>query len=206
MFLFVTFVKYLSVFVLKNPAGISSEFWSIFLNIFAISISVITQTVFAILPGRNPISFYICSGEDPRLLQQNIEKKNVTLNGSILLTFIAYVFVFVSVKIFQRKIFATTFPQGNQENQTLANLGTIALALTTFLPMVFLYTVTNQMSIDKLGTYPYFLIIRFFNHGLALFWNSARILIFVSKSKTVRATILREISDRALGIREKLCG
>jgi len=145
------------------------------------------------------------AGEDPRFLHQSIEKKNVTLNGTILLTLIAYIVVFISVKIFQRKIFAKSLPQSNEENSTLANLGTIALALTTFLPMVFLYNVINQMPIERLGSYPHFFIIRFLNHGLALFWNSARILIFVFKSKTVRKTIIREISDRAIGIKEKIC-
>ena len=55
----------LFIFRLKNPAMFQDEFWNFFINNLVISLSFLSQTVFAYLPGRQPLIFYFCTGENP---------------------------------------------------------------------------------------------------------------------------------------------
>jgi hypothetical protein len=55
--------RYLYIFHLKNPARFQDAFWHFFVNIWVVSFGIISQFVFVILPGRQPISFYLCNAK-----------------------------------------------------------------------------------------------------------------------------------------------
>jgi hypothetical protein len=65
--------RYLYTFYLKNPGRFQDAFWQLFTNMWIVSCGIISQFVFVILPGRLPISFYLFSGQDPKLFGSNIE-------------------------------------------------------------------------------------------------------------------------------------
>jgi hypothetical protein len=58
-------VRYLFIFSVKNPATFQDEFWSFFINILVISFGFLSQVLFACLPGRQPLTFYFCTGDVP---------------------------------------------------------------------------------------------------------------------------------------------
>jgi hypothetical protein len=58
-------VRYLFIFSVKNPATFQDEFWSFFINILVISFGFLSQVLFACLPGRQPLTFYFCTGDIP---------------------------------------------------------------------------------------------------------------------------------------------
>ena len=66
---FITIVKYVYIFILKNPAGIHSEIWCLLINIFSAGFSFLAQSVYMILPGRQPTIVHICAGIDPNSIQ-----------------------------------------------------------------------------------------------------------------------------------------
>ncbi len=53
-------------------------FRSYFMNIWIISMSFLSQLVFNILPGRQPLEFHLCAGTDP-VLESNEIKVNIIL-------------------------------------------------------------------------------------------------------------------------------
>jgi hypothetical protein len=61
----VTISKYFYIFWLKNPAGFNDDFWSIFLNVWIKGFSFLSQTVWHYFVNQQPMSFYICTGQDP---------------------------------------------------------------------------------------------------------------------------------------------
>ena len=60
-----TLMRYVFIFWLKNPAAFNDEFWFIFINIWTLVFSFLTQFTRALVPGSQLLEYSICSGEDP---------------------------------------------------------------------------------------------------------------------------------------------
>jgi hypothetical protein len=103
MIIAITLVKFLSIFVLKNPLGIHCEFWCLFINLVSTLGPLLSEIVFIILPGKLPMSFYICRGTYSTSLDQHQPKRDFPLLGAIVLSFLFYIFVIVQVKVFKKK-------------------------------------------------------------------------------------------------------
>jgi hypothetical protein len=58
-------VRYLFIFSIRNPATFQDEFWNFFINIQVVSFGFLSQVIFACLPGRQPLTFYFCTGDIP---------------------------------------------------------------------------------------------------------------------------------------------
>jgi hypothetical protein len=201
---FLTSVKYLYIFVFKNPTGIHSQFWCFVINIITAIASVVTQIVYLIVPGKNPITFYICIGQVPGSVQDQPHKKNYPIILTLLFSIVWYLFVFTKIKIFKKKISpeivqgqtnSWALPPASQsvEKSTLANIGTIALIFTTTIPVSIVYVILNNVLSPKmLDIYPYYMILHFFHQGFGFIFNFFLLFIFISKS-FMRNAILREI-------------
>ena len=50
----------------KNPSILFCDFWYIFISIFNIFESLLSQGTYLMLPGKPTIIFYICIGTDPK--------------------------------------------------------------------------------------------------------------------------------------------
>ncbi len=61
----ITLVRYMFVFSIKNPATFQDKFWNFFINIVVVSFSFLSQVIFASLPGRQPLTYYFCTGDIP---------------------------------------------------------------------------------------------------------------------------------------------
>ena len=80
------------------------------------------------------------------------------------------------------------------EKQNLAGLMTIAVALGFYAPAAFvLLSINRLMTPDKLVMYPNYILVPFLHHGAIFLWNMYLITNYFSNSKTMRATVWREI-------------
>lgn len=61
----ITFLRYLFIFWLKNPAAFHDEFWTIFITLWSFSFSYILHLVRVFVPGNHLLELAVCSGEDP---------------------------------------------------------------------------------------------------------------------------------------------
>ncbi len=61
----ITLVRYMFIFSIKNPATFQDEFWNFFINILVVSFSFLSQAIFVSLPGRQPLTYYFCTGDIP---------------------------------------------------------------------------------------------------------------------------------------------
>ena len=189
-----------------------------FINIAVLQLTVLSQIVFAILPGKNPINYYFCNGTDPKLIATKSPKFNHLPFSSIIFSFFFYTFLCIKVKIFKNKENSAVHVQNNLSNgwtlppvqnpsngYTLVNIGSIGVFLTTYyIPLFIAYPFLNNMPFEKqLASYPYFLIIRFLHHGASLVWNLLVIIIFFSKSAVMRRALFRQVLDVWAKIKEK---
>jgi hypothetical protein len=58
-------LRYLFIFSIKNPGTFQDEFWNFFINIVVVSFSFLSQVIFAYLQGRQPLTYYFCTGQIP---------------------------------------------------------------------------------------------------------------------------------------------
>ena len=139
-----------------------------------------------------------------------IQVCNYALISVLFLSLIWYIFTCIRINMFKKKIVPMlsqtmpssqngwTLPPINQvvEKESLANLRTIALAITSSVPISFIYYTVNNMSPSILASFPYFRVLHVFHHGVGFYSNSFLLLIFLSKSKQMRTVIIRELSER----------
>ena len=98
----ISIVKYVYIFVKKNPSWQNDDFWCFFVNLNSAFLAGLSQVTFQFLPGRNPYIFYICSGQisDPN----KPVKVNFPLQCSFLITILIYSVVLVKIKLYNSKI------------------------------------------------------------------------------------------------------
>jgi len=58
-------VQYLLIFWIKNPAAVNDEFWSLFISMWIAGLAHVYNFVKFMVPHRQPLNFYICSGTVP---------------------------------------------------------------------------------------------------------------------------------------------
>jgi hypothetical protein len=215
MIIAITLVKFLSIFVLKNPLGIHCEFWCLFINLVSTFGPLLSEIVFIILPGKLPMSFYICRGTYPTSLDQHQPKRDFPLFGAIALSFLFYLFVIVRVKVFKKKTISpiseqdprncpATLPPLNptSDSHALASFDTIGQSLLTFFFISVFFVIINRIPPEKLAEFPNYLLVHFLHHGINLLWNIFAIIIFFSKSKTMRVAVFREFLDHTKRLKD----
>ncbi len=73
----VIIVSYICIFCCKNPTALQDDFWRLFINLWALGFSIISQLTYVISPGKNPVNYYLCLGEYPVKLQERSTKFNL---------------------------------------------------------------------------------------------------------------------------------
>ena len=61
----VAIARYFYIFRLKNPAAFNDDFWSWFFNLWIKSFALLSQASWHLLVERQPMSYYVCTGQDP---------------------------------------------------------------------------------------------------------------------------------------------
>ena len=208
MIISITLTKYLSIFVLKNPLAVKSEFWCFFINLVSTFGPLLSEIVFTILPGKPPMNFYVCKGTYSTSLDLLKPKKDYPLFAAIALSFLFYIFVLVRVKVFKKNIIEPSSVPVTPLNQVvvdchaMANLETIGQSVFTFLPLSIAYSIINRIPLEQLASFPNYFLVHFLHHGISLLWNIVAIIIFLSKSKAMWIAIFREFSDLIKKLRD----
>jgi hypothetical protein len=210
-------VKYFYCFVIKNTAGIHEDFWCFFVNVWTLLFSCITQFVYYFLPGRNQITFYICSGTfNYSLVKENI-KQNYALMCYLSLAIIWY--VFAAVKIFKYKQTiqnetAVPLMANNRPNiplmllkdmfkLSLVNLVSIAVGFSALALSIAVPVYISTLEPASFNKSPNFELYHFTDHGFIASIYVCIIAIFYPRNVVMRQTIFREMKDDWLKLKEK---
>ena len=209
LLLSVTIVKHNSIFVLKNPTSLDSDFWCRFINISVLLQTLVFQIVFHRLPGKYHISFYVCSALDPRPIWEEPFKKNHDTVITFCLTIVCYAFNLIRIRLFKKKFPIQTISNSLDNNHLgrvpinqLLDIHSLADSATIFVSLLFYpivaYVVIGLnvlMSPEELGQYPNYILFHFFSHEMVFLWNVYVLLILFGRSDTMRRAFLREVKQ-----------
>ena len=172
---FITVIRYIFVFMSKNPTSVQDEFWVWFLNIWSIGLSIICQTTTLIYPGKEPMLVYICIGKMPKSLIDEKVKNNVSFNVLVVLTLI--IRTFINARFFVHKmkkkilffysdnvvVFRNNFIQ-NFNQETLFSFTTNAIAIVVIIISGIAPNVVNRTGPALIDLYPNYLWVYMHHH------------------------------------------
>jgi len=201
-------IKYLYIFVLKNPSGQNDDFRCFFVNFLITLLATLSQIVFLFLPGKNPYIYYTCSGEIPTLLELGKTKINYPFQFSFVILFFVYIFVFMRKRIcssnediptisYQTAFKNNTLPStiGNIFKTMLANFLTLATTLIALLPVMFVTIVLNATPTEKLSIFPYYDLIQFHLHICPFICFALLVVSYFASHKKLRSIAYLKLKD-----------
>lgn len=197
----ISVLRYLFIFHLKNPSCFENDFWTSYLNIWVITFSVLSQVVHSLLPGRQPMNFYICSGICPDSSDVAFAKVNYVLIGTHVFSFLAH--IVVRLKIFVFKWSSSTSNGGcvtskfvtNFENQSLSDFTTnIAMVVLMGFATVTV-TIVNNLKPEEANIYPdYLYVYQLHIYGPFVFGGFLP-MVYYLRHKPLQTVMFREQRD-----------
>ncbi len=166
---------------------------------FVIS-SLISQTAYVSLPGRQPFNYYFCSNKIRHSdLMSGVEvKNNWSLIGLQAFSVLLHVFVKIRINLFknkQKKSWTNVKANGMSviNRQTIANTGTNAFNTFLFFSTGLISIPVNKMKLESANEFPNYLFL-YFVHLIhpALLCSTLTFAYFLTHSP-LRKTIYSEI-------------
>ncbi len=211
----IALVRYIYIFVLKNPAKLQKEFWCLSVNLATLLFSFIIELVYQIQPGRETISIYVCRGTDPGQYADQEMKQNNAFKALIAIWLSFYICSLVRIKMYKKQEPAppSTMQAGNQHlpsiasqimKTSLSNLIVIAFCLFTIVGGLVITVHINNLDYRQINENPNYHIYHLVNHGLPFIQLGLYLAIWFAKNKSLRVAVRNEIQNVYLNWRENL--
>ena len=152
----------------KNPTALQDDFWQLFINLWTMTLTAISQFVYYILPGKDPINFYICMGEYPHIMKGISVKVNFSQIIIAIFSLMTHLYVEISIKVFRKSIF------NEKQGNTTVLYSYVSNGMSLLFVFLFFYAlkVLNSMNGNEIDSYPnnlYFHVLFFYTPVLAIF-------------------------------------
>ena len=142
--------RFIFVYCIKNPTALQHDFWNILTNAWITSFWIITQTIYILIPGKNPINYYMCIGKYPNEYQY----QPVKVNHAVLLVGLFSILLHLSAAIVNLKT-KDIINQKSLFSKTTNTVGIICLIFVSFV----IPTLFNRKEPEELDQYPNFLML-----------------------------------------------
>ena len=180
-------VQYLFLFHLKNPTAVQDDFWKFLLNIWIFSACLLLQCVYMILPGKNPINFYMCVGKYP------VRFQNIPVKMNISFWFLAMLSGFIHLYVGLFKIKYNQKNKANVDTKSLFNFTSNIVGTFTLLAFTLVTTIlVNSKEPDDLDTFPNYILLYILHHFTTQF-NLIVICITFYTSKALRTKFMMDL-------------
>ena len=95
--------RYIFIFHLKNPTALQDDFWKFFINLWSAVTSVLSQYIFYWTPGKSPIHYHICLGEDPDITNEQGIKPNTSMTAIGISSIVLFLIIRIRTFIYKKK-------------------------------------------------------------------------------------------------------
>lgn len=203
-------VRYLSIFVLKNPLSFQNEFWTFFVDVFVVIFSFASQTVNLFTSGTDPLQVKVCSGRlEPNVAAVNL---NWQLMVILLTSLVIHIAANLRIKIFKVRqnvkcwAIANSVRNSSKMNAVavVENL-VISDCIANFCILVaIVLTGTLTLAVDdidptKAREYPEIAVI-YFDHFVAPFILTTTIIVlYFTRHPPLAASLRRQLRNLVFG-------
>ena len=196
--------RYIFIFWLKNPAAFNDDFWSLFLNIWIVGYSFLTQIVSSQMPGRRSVYFYICSGKNPSFDQHIPHKISLQQQLQSFSTILIHFVILLKIRFYKRKLMPLENSAGlpnklitfkNVEKDSLSDLTTSICIVIVASVAIVLTVKVNQIPIKDFNCYPNYFYEYFFRMVWPNLFGLTFVLFYFYRNAKLRSTIQLEIRN-----------
>ena len=179
-------IRYMSIFWLKNPAGINDEFWIVVINLFIKMVNTIAMFAMHFLASRQQFGYYVCTGQDP---SEDYKKPIKFYPVTELLTIFLHIAIYLKIYLFKKKEKSAVVKYVNTKSMTNFKIDYFVniYLLTTALNMLKLSTTRPE----DLHKYPNYLFVYY--RSLAM--PGVGILLLCSMYFTRHSSLRRLVSE-----------
>ena len=181
-------VRHICIFWARNPTALQDDFWQIYLNLVSLGYAFISQLVFTMLPGKNPMNFYLCTGEFPNQLLHEPFKQNGSHVVSGIMSFLIYFYV----NFFEITVKKKMKDVCVKNNQNLFSFTTYGISLILVIVFLYLPVKINTLPLKDLDSYPNYIFVYILHHYMPQIVPMFIIGTFFYKSVLLRKKVWSE--------------
>ena len=189
---FIILSRYIFIFHLKNPTALQEDFWKIFINIFTISFSIISQIVIFFISVKHPTVYYVCLGYYPKSIIHLKTKINPPIVFHFLFIFALFIFSSIRIKIHKNRQKEKKFMQSCINNQALENYAINVIHLFLMVMAFSSSVVASGVSIDKLEVLENYIFMYNQHHFLPMFMLGTMLILNYAQNKPLRRFLFAE--------------
>jgi hypothetical protein len=195
-------VRYVFLFHVKNPTALQDDFWRLYLNLWTLGVSICTQVIYIIMPGKNPQNYYMCLGYYPTKYNGEMVKPNSSINYFLLFSFIVHMLAGIRIKLHRRKeaqidkIQTITVAASLGHSNMMMNFTTNITSLLLLILSAVGPAMLNKMEPLILDTYPNFIWVYISHHYWPPCVLALTALIYYSKNPPLRNFLWVEMLAR----------
>jgi len=188
-------MRYIYIFIFKNPSGRNDDFWCFVYNLVGGFLAFLYQAVFLHVPGKNPYLFYICCNQDPRL--HGKAKVNIALQLVLGLSFLVYIFVVSKIHLYRQKHFSSLDDNNRKEKikRIVPKLVHIALTLIVVYLVGTLSALLNATEPENFFKPLYYNLIQIHHHWIPLLNSIIIVAGSYGSSKKLRQSFGRDLKS-----------
>ena len=171
-------VRIIFVYFLNNPTALNDKFWILFINLVVGLLSFATQALYIHLPGKNPINYYMCTGNYPSEVWYQPVKANLVMVLVGLFSIILH-----SVAAFVNLNPLDGYDEKSLFSKTSNSVGTISLiSFGLVVP-----SLLNKFEPPELDQFPNYLLLYLLHH-----YNTQLSIIVILTAYFYKTTFLRK--------------
>ena len=195
-------VRFVFIFYLKNPTATQDDFWKMFLVTWIIGFTFLTHFVFAVLPGRNPNSFYICLKSMPKSYENQETKINWTLIWVMIVSLFAHVAIGIRYLYYAKReqhIIDATLTQQDKITRIKISKSSMVNFSTNIFGVLFLLSISyvpqrvKTTSFSKLNNYSEYIWVYVMYFYIPAISQIVATIVLVTRNLQLKRYIKREI-------------
>ena len=186
------------IFHITNPTALQDDFWKTFINIATFSVSLISQIIHMVIPGKKPHNFFVCLGHFPVKLTGIPVKSNEAVNYLLLLSFLLHMFGGIRIMIYrfrenQMDLMQSVAAVSTLSSEAMINFTTNAISLLIFIASAVVPVVINTTDPANFQVYPNYIWLYVMHHYSPTVVLGSTAIIYYTKNPPIRDYAWSEI-------------
>ena len=184
--------RYVFIFWLKNPTFIDDEFWSVFICIEGMVLTLIPSLVAMMVPQKHSFFYYACSDTDPlpdykygKLLYSQIE---------ILVTLVIHVVLIARIKFYRLKV-STPVHRRSMDDTSLASLALNLVQIIWGIAHLSLQVVVSKFTLEEANQFPNYLFMYAYHLLLPPLSVFVVSIVYYIKHQHLRAKVFEKFKE-----------
>ena len=195
----IAIVRYLLYFWQRETSDFQDEFWRHLINIWVVGFSLINQFVFLLMPGVQTMNFYICNGQNPKVLEEGGQhyKKNYFFLAVMVLSVILQMYVAIRIVFHKIKVHETS----TEKTNFIVSEVLVVLAFISVSSLMFYFLLKiNSLEAVTINFYPNYLYVYGQQTlGPVIVGFTVCILLY-SRNFGLRTTVVKESTEFLKGM------